>query len=146
MRHITQRGLDFIKSFEAFSEYPYYCSAGKKTIGWGHVILSNEVINQPLSTVDGEALLRKDIGKAERCVLRNTHVPLIDGQFDALVSLTFNAGTGAYQRSQIRMKVNREEFEDAAEWFPRSFITAKGKIVHGLIRRRLDEREIFVGG
>lgn len=144
MRHITQRGLDFIKSHEAFSEYSYYCSAGKKTIGYGHVILDSEQIDEPLSEEDGGLILAKDVGSAERCVLRNTNVPLTDGQFDALVSMTFNAGNAAYQRSQIRMRVNREDFEDAAEWFPRSFITAKGKIVHGLILRRLDEREMFI--
>ena len=144
MRHITQRGLDFIKQFEAFSEYFYYCPANKKTIGYGHVVLPSEQIEEPLSEEDGEILLRKDVGKAERAVLRNTKVPLTDGQYDALVSMTFNAGGGAYQRSQIRMRVNRGDFEEAAEWFPRSFITANGRIVHGLIRRRLDEREMFI--
>ncbi len=144
MRHITPRGLDFIKSFEAFSEYSYYCSANKKTIGYGHVILDSETIDEPLSIEDAEIILAKDVGKAERCVLRNTKVPLTDGQFDALVSMTFNAGNAAYQRSQIRIRVNREEFEDAAEWFPRSFITANGRIIHGLIRRRLDERDMFI--
>ena len=144
MRHITQRGLDFIKRFEAFSEYSYYCPANKKTIGYGHVVLPSEQIEEPLSEEDGEILLRKDVEKAERAVLRNTKVPLTDGQYDALVSMTFNAGGGAYQRSQIRMGVNRGDFEEAAEWFPRSFITANGRIVHGLIRRRLDEREMFI--
>jgi GH24 family phage-related lysozyme (muramidase) len=144
MRHITQRGFDFIKRFEAFSEYPYICPAGKSTIGYGHVILDSETIDEPLSEETGELILAKDIERAEKCVLRNTHVPLLDGQFDALVSLTFNAGNAAYQRSQIRMRVNRGDFEEAAEWFPRSFITANGKIVHGLIRRRLDEREMFI--
>lgn len=144
MRHITPRGLDFIKAHEAFSEYSYYCSAHEKTIGWGHVILDGENIQEPLSREDGEILLKKDVSNAERAVLRNTNVPLTDGQYDALVSLTFNAGNAAYQRSQIRMRVNRGDFEEAAEWFPRSFITARGKIIHGLILRRLDEREMFI--
>lgn len=143
MRHITQRGLDFIKRFEAFSEYSYVCPANKLTIGYGHVILDGETIDEPLSGETGELILARDVEKAERTVLRNTHVPLSDGQFDALVSLTFNAGGAAYQRSQIRMRVNRGDFEEASEWFPRSFITANGKIVHGLIRRRLDEKEMF---
>lgn len=145
MRHITQQGLDFIKSFEAFSEYSYYCPAKKLTIGYGHVMLDSETITEPLSVEDGEILLKKDVGKAERCVLRNTKVPLTDGQFDALVSLTFNAGNAAYQRSQIRMRVNRGDFDEAAEWFPRSFITAGGRKQKGLIRRRLGEKEMFEG-
>ncbi len=143
MRHITQRGLDFIKQFEAFSEYSYICPAGKKTIGYGHVVLDSEQIDEPLSEEDGTLILAKDVGKAERAVLRNISVPLSDNQFDALVSFTFNCGAGALQRSTLRMLVNRQEYEDAAEEFPK-WCRANGKIIHGLLRRRLDEREMFI--
>tara|TARA_B100000315_G_scaffold225133_1_gene231155 strand:- start:130 stop:579 length:450 start_codon:yes stop_codon:yes gene_type:complete len=37
----------------------------------------------------GEKLLQRDVGTAERAVLRFTRVPLTEGQFDALVSFTF---------------------------------------------------------
>lgn len=42
-------------------------------------------------------------------MLRLIKVPLTDGQFDALVSFTFNLGSGALQRSTLRRKVNRED-------------------------------------
>jgi len=145
MRHITQRGIDFIKQFEAFSEYPYYCPAGKKTIGWGHVILDNESIQEPLSVDDGEILLKKDVQSSEMAVFRNISVPLSDNQFDALVSFTFNCGAGALQRSTLRMKINREEYGEAAEEFPR-WCKIGGKTSKGLLRRRLAEKEIFEEG
>lgn len=50
-------------------------------------------------------LLRSDVSKAERVVLRLISVPLTQGQFDALVSFTFNLGSGALQRSTLRRKV-----------------------------------------
>lgn len=42
-------------------------------------------------------------------MLRLITVPLSDGQFDALVSFTFNLGSGALQRSTLRRKVNSED-------------------------------------
>ena len=145
MRHITQRGLDFIKSFEAFSEYSYYCPAGNKTIGWGHVIKDTETIEEPLSEEDGEILLKKDVQSSERAVFRNISVPLSDNQFDALVSFTFNCGAGALQRSTLRMKVNRGEYGEAAEEFSR-WCKIGGKTSKGLLRRRLAEKEMFEEG
>lgn len=145
MRHITQRGLDFIKSFEGFREHSYYCSGGKKTIGYGHVIKDSEIIDEPLLEEDAETLLRNDIAGSERAVLRNINVPLSDGQFDALVSFTFNCGAGALQRSTLRMKINREEYGEAAEEFPK-WCRAGGKTVKGLLRRRLAEKQMFEGG
>lgn len=143
MRHITQAGLDLIKSFEAFSEYHYTCLAGYETVGWGHVILDNETINEPLSEEDGEFLLRKDVEKAEKAVLRNIKVPLEDYQFDALVSFTFNCGPGAIQRSTLRMKLNRQEYDMGEEFLKWNKI--KGKISKGLTRRRIAEAEMFEG-
>ena len=145
MRHITQRGLDFIKQFEAFSEYHYYCPAGKKTIGWGHIILDNESIQEPLSVDDGEILLKKDVQSSEMAVFRNISVPLSDNQFDALVSFTFNCGAGALQRSTLRMKINREEYGEAAEEFSK-WCKIGGNTSKGLLLRRLAEKEIFEEG
>jgi len=36
-------------------------------------------------------------------------MPLMQGQFDALASFTFNPGGGALQRPTLRRKINREE-------------------------------------
>ncbi|WP_420852736.1 glycoside hydrolase family protein [Salinicola acroporae] len=41
-----------------------------------------------------EDLLRRDVQAAERAVLRLIDGPLTDGQYDALVSFTFNLGAG----------------------------------------------------
>ena len=72
---------------------------------------------------------------AERAVLRLIKVPLTDGQFDALVSFTFNLGSGALQRSTLRRKVNREEHEEVPAEFMR-WVWAGGRKLKGLVRRR----------
>ena len=83
----------------------------------------------------GEELLRLDVEVAERVVLRLIRVPLADGQFDALVSFTFNLGPGALQRSTLRRKVNREEHEAVPAEF-RRWVWAGGRKLKGLMCRR----------
>lgn len=47
-----------------------------------------------ITEAEAEELLRRDVQAAENAVLRLIDVPLTDGQFDALVSFTFNLGAG----------------------------------------------------
>ena len=102
MRHITQNGLDLIKRFEGFSQTVYFCPAGYPTIGYGHVVKDDEDFAAGIDEAQAEELLRQDAQIAERAVLRLINVPLTDGQFDALVSFTYNLGGGALQRQAVR--------------------------------------------
>jgi len=65
------------------------------------------------------------------------------GRFDALVSFSYNCGLGGLQRSQIRMRANRGEWESAAEAF-RNHVTAAGKVLPGLVKRREAEIALFL--
>ncbi len=140
MRHITQEGLDLIKRFEGFSPTIYICPAGYPTIGYGHVVREDERdrFAEGIDEQEAETLLQRDVRWAERGVLRLINVPLTDGQFDALVSFTFNLGTGALQRSTLRRKVNREEHEQVPREFMR-WVWADGRRLQGLIKRRAAE-------
>src|SRR5689334_11587575 len=99
MRHITDAGLALIKRFEGFSPTLYICPAGYSTIGYGHVVRPAErsCFAKGITSIGGENLLRHDAQVAEAAVLRLIRVPLTNGQFDALVSFTFNLGAGALQ-------------------------------------------------
>ena len=102
--------------YKPLSPEIYLDAAGLPTIGYGHLLRSgeDEMFKNGISSEAGEALLIKDVLYAECAVLRLIRVPLTDGQFDALVSFTFNLGGGALQRSTLRRKVNREEHEESA--------------------------------
>ncbi|MBF0171660.1 MAG: lysozyme [Nitrospinae bacterium] len=142
MRHITEEGLNLIKRFEGFSLTVYICPAGWPTIGYGHVVRQGETFEEPISRLEAEELLRRDVAWAEQAVLRLVDTPLSDGQFDALVSFTFNLGSGALQRSTLRRKVNREEHEDVPREFLR-WVWAGGRKLKGLIRRREAEGLLY---
>lgn len=144
MRHITDDGLAIISNFEGFSPQIYICPAGYPTIGYGHVVKAHEKerFASGITEPDAQALLQIDVGIAERAVLRLISVPLTDGQFDALVSFTFNLGAGALQRSTLRRKVNRGDHDDVSAEFMK-WVWAGGRRLKGLIRRRRAEALLF---
>jgi lysozyme len=145
MRHITQEGLNLIKHFEGFEPEIYLDAAGLPTIGYGHLIRPGEhkMFENGITEPAAQALLAKDVWSAERSVLRLISVPLDDGQFDALVSFTFNLGGGALQRSTLRRKVSREEHHEVPEQLMR-WVWAGGRKLKGLARRRAAEAELYI--
>ena len=144
MRHITQEGLDLICRFEGFSPVIYICPAGYPTIGYGHLITeaNKEQFLDGIDELEALDLLKTDVQKAERAVLRLINVPLTDGQFDALVSFAFNLGGGALQRSTLRRKVNRQEHSAVPTEFMK-WVWAGGRKQKGLVRRRKAEARIY---
>ena len=142
MRTITQQGVDLIKRFEGFSSTIYNCPAGYDTIGYGHLVKLAErrQFEQGVTEQQAEGLLRQDVKTAEQAVLRLIHVPLTDGQFDALVSFTFNLGSGALQASTLRLVINRQEHDQAPAQLLR-WVYAGGRKLKGLQRRR--EAEVY---
>ena len=144
MRHISRQGLDLICRFEGFSPIIYMCPAGYPTIGYGHLITEANK-EQFLDGVDEDEaldLLRQDVIVAERAVLRLISVPLTQGQFDALVSFTFNLGGGALQRSTLRRKLNRGDY-DAVPTELMKWVWAGGRKLKGLVARRRSEVILF---
>jgi lysozyme len=144
MRHVTEDGIALIKRFESFAPKIYICPAGYPTIGYGHVVKAQErsLFSDGIDDAQAIELLEKDVASAERAVLRFITVSLTDGQFDALVSFTFNLGSGALQRSTLRRKVNREEHADVPAEFMK-WVWAGGRKLKGLMKRRAAEAGIY---
>jgi GH24 family phage-related lysozyme (muramidase) len=146
MRKTSKTGLDLIKQFEGFSPTVYICPAGYPTIGYGHVVKmqEREKFSNGITAEQAEALLLQDVQTAEYAVLRLITVPLTDGQFDALVSFTFNLGAGVLQRSTLRRKVNRGDHAAVPAEF-RKWVWAGGRKLEGLVRRREAEAYFYQG-
>lgn len=142
MRHITKEGLALIKRFEGFEPEVYLDAACLPTIGYGHLIRPGEDFSKGITEREAEILLAKDVQVAERAVLRMINVPLTDGQFDALVSFTYNLGSGALQRSTLRRKVNREEHCEVPAEFMK-WVWAGGRRLRGLVHRRTEEVNLY---
>ena len=140
---------------------PYRCPAGLHTIGVGHVLYPEQAklpmaerLKMPIqiehfrifSMEEVDAFLAQDLARFERGVARYCPPALASqGIFDALVSFSFNVGLGNLQRSGLRMKTNRGEFIDAADEFLK-WTKAAGKVLPGLVKRRNDERALYLSG
>jgi len=68
--------------------------------------------------------------------------PLSENQFSALVSFTYNVGSGNLQCSTLRMKLNKMDMAGAAKEFPK-WRQAGGRILPGLVRHRIEERRLW---
>jgi lysozyme len=90
-------------------------------------------------------LFSKDLTIFELGVIRLFSSGLNQNRFDALVSLAFNIGLGNVQRSTIRMRHNRGDYDGAAEAFM-MWTKAGGRELPGLVKRRRDERNMYLGG
>jgi lysozyme len=99
--------------------------------------------NRPFSKDEVNAILRADLARFEKGVVTYCPVPLTQGQFDALVSFSFNVGLGTLQRSTMRQKVIRGDMAGAAEELLK-YCMAGGKVLRGLQNRRIDERALFL--
>lgn len=144
MRPITEIGLNLIKRFEGFSPTVYICPAGYPTIGYGHLVRpeEHERFRDGVSEIWAADLLKHDVRSAEGAVLRLITVPLTDGQFDALVSFTFNLGSGALQRSTLRRSINRSQHSEVPAQLCK-WVWAAGQRSSGLIRRRRAEAQRY---
>jgi lysozyme len=158
---VSKAAIDMIKHHEGVRTKPYRCPALLWTVGVGHVIdpthatvKYEERKNLPvpagwdrtltMDEVDG--ILSQDLGRFERGVVRLCPAAVGNqGVFDALVSFAFNVGLGNLQRSSLRMKTNRGEFEEAAEEFMK-WTKAGGRVLPGLVKRRQDERALYLSG
>jgi lysozyme len=164
---VSKAGEDLMHFFEGYRNKPYRCSAAIWTVGWGHAMYA-EQLNLPNVRKEGYTglirsdyqlkgednrvwskdelvnLFKVDIDTFERGVLRlSPTLANHQSKFDAVVSFAYNAGLGNYQRSTIRMKVNRGDWEGAAEAFM-SWTKAGGKEVAGLVKRRKAEVALFL--
>ncbi|WP_337013859.1 lysozyme [Pantoea sp. AS142] len=137
---ISASGLNLIKQFEGLRLQAYQCSARVWTIGYGHTagVEPGDII----TAEQADALLLEDVLEAERSVSRYISAPLTQHQFDALVSFTFNVGSGNLRTSTLLKKLNTGDYSGAAGEFLR-WVNASGKKLPGLVRRREAEKTLF---
>lgn len=61
---------------------------------------------------------------------------------DALVSFTYNLGSGALQRSTLRRVINRQSHHNVPSQLMR-WVWAGGRKLRGLVRRREAEANLY---
>ena len=134
----SDKGIALIKEFEGCKLTAYQDSVGVWTIGYGWTqpvdgkpIRAGMTIKQETA----ERLLKTGMVSYESDVSRLVKVGLTQGQFDALVSFTYNLGARSLSTSTLLRKLNAGDYAGAADEFLR-WNKAGGKVLNGLTRRR----------
>ena len=158
---VSAAAIKTIKCHEGVRTKPYRCPALLWTVGVGHVIDPSHTAvkyeerkslpipdgwDRVLSMGEVDSILAQDLGRFERGVLRLCPAAIDrQGVFDSLVSFSFNVGLGNLQRSGLRMKTNRGDFDEAADEFLK-WTKAAGRVLPGLVKRRKDEQALYLSG
>lgn len=142
---IGAAGLDLIKSYEqlrlvAYSATPEEFKRGIWTIGWGHI--SGVKKGDTCTEAEAEQFLRDDLEDSEGGIYSLVRVQLNQNQYDALVSLVFNIGRGAFASSTLLKKLNLSDYAGASDQFLR-WDKQAGVVLKGLTRRRAEEQALF---
>lgn len=136
-------GIDLICSFEGLELEAYDDGVGVWTIGYGTTIINGVKVKKgdTCTLEQAKKYMASDLKKFEAAV-NKAQVPLNQNQFDALVSLTYNIGTGAFADSTLLKKLNAGDYKGASAQFD-VWVKAGGKRMQGLVNRRAVERKLF---
>lgn len=124
----------------------YQDSVGIWTIGVGHTSaagLPKVAKGLKITAAESDEILSRDLKTFEAGVRAAVKVPLNQNEFDALVSLAFNIGVGAFSKSTLVKKLNAGDRAGAADQFL-VWNKAGGKTLKGLTTRRQSERKQFL--
>lgn len=125
-----------IKKYEGCRLEAYLCPANVWTIGYGHTgadVYKGKKITEPAAA----ALLADDLKRFEKAVLQ-TGLPLSQNQFDGLVSFTYNCGAGNLKK--LIKGRNHAQIAEAMLLYTK----AAGRELPGLVKRRQEERALFL--
>lgn len=143
---LGKKGEDLIKSFEKLRLVGYLPTPNDvPTVGWGatRIFGRKVVLGETITEEQAQEQFEKDVEWAVNAVNNLVKVEINQNQFDALVSLTFNIGKGAFSASTLLKLLNQGNFGGAANQFG-VWIKQNKKVLNGLVRRRKAEKDLFL--
>jgi len=143
---VSPQGVDLICGFEGLELKAYDDGVGVCTIGYGTTIYPHGKAVQYGDTCTIEQAknyMQHDLRRFEQAVSSAVNVPLNQNQFDALVSLSYNIGIGAFKNSTLLKLLNTSDYHAASHQFD-VWIKAGDKTVQGLVNRRAVEKTLFL--
>ena len=144
---ISEKGLAMIEKFEGCLLKASNKLDGVWTIGYGQTgRYYGKRVRKGMTTTKALAhawLRDHSIKTYEDAVTQAVKVPLNQNQFDALVSFTYNVGVGALKQSTALRKLNAGDYAGAADALT-MWTKCRRKVLAGLVRRRKEERALFL--
>lgn len=144
----TEAGIQFIKSREGFSAYRMW-DFSQYSIGYGTACGAGDYPNG-ITVEQADILMRKKLAEMElklNAFLEKNGLTLSDHQYDALMSFTYNVGTGWLSGCRLSRYLTSGAYTEI------DFASAMGvwchvgkKIYSGLVLRRIREIQLFLYG
>lgn len=144
--NLSDNGMKLLEQFEGLRLEAYLDSAGIYTIGFGTIKYpdgSKVKKGDKITKDQAKEYKLHDLKEFESTVNTSVKVPLTQNQYDALVSLSYNIGSGAFKNSTLLKKLNASDYKGAAEQFL-VWNKVNSKKVQGLVNRREAERNLFL--
>lgn len=142
----SENGLKLIMAYEGFRPVSKQLPDGRWVIGYGHTKAARA--NLRVSQEEAAAILREyDLPPVEKALLELLLVPVNQNEFDALASFAFNIGIDQFEESDVLAHLNSGERLEAAasmESWRRARVGTRDMIVEPLVRRRADEKALFL--
>jgi lysozyme len=137
----SPNGRKLIESFEGLRLTAYRDQGGVLTIGYGSTL--NVYEGETITQEEADNRLAIELGQTENALNAYIKVPVNQNQFDALISLAFNIGEGAFKKSTLLSLLNQGATIGAANQF---LVWDKigGVENRGLMNRRAAERALFM--
>lgn len=133
----SDKGINLIKQFEGCKLTVYLDPIGVPTVGYGHTKgLTKAMVGKRISQAEADNFLRQDLVTAEQAVSKIKQ-DFNQNQFDALVSFTFNCGTG--NLNKLCLGRNITQIGEKLTLYNK----AGGKVLNGLVRRRNAEKQLY---
>jgi lysozyme len=126
----------------------YWDSKGEVwTIGYGNTYYEDGTPVQQgdiISRSRAKSLLQFIVAQKEQAIRPYVTANLNENQYAALLSLAYNCGEGAEERSTLLQLINSgASGDDIAAQYEKTCITAKGQYVSDLYNRRVSEVGLF---
>jgi lysozyme len=147
----SARGQIELANYEGLAQTKYIDSGGVHTIGIGMTVseipdLVKWSWNRALDIPECVKLFQKALVKYENAVNRSLRVPVTQAQFDALVSITYNIGTGGMAGSTFMRRLNAKANPKDVVSSMQAWCNDNGRKINGLVIRRKAEGQIFLTG
>ena len=146
MRTLDTFGYKLIQQFEGLRLKAYKDSAGIWTIGYGNTTYldgSKVKKGDEITREQAELMFKQTANKFALDVAKLIDVCLTQNQFNALVSLAYNIGIGAFKGSTLLKKVNANPNDESISAEFKRWNRAGGKVLYGLTRRRNEEADLY---
>ena len=138
---VSENLMTQLMVMEGLSLEAYEDCAGVPTIGYGHT--KNVQMGDRISKYLAKELLKDDVREVEQQVL-DLNVAQTQGQFDALVSFTFNLGIGRLKSSTLLKVIREGGSKNAIKKEFKRWVYAGGKKLRGLeLRREWEAKRFF---